>query len=149
MINDIENKNSQKVMSDLEYAKNDTEMMRYRVNGLSYKLGLAAMICSLLGAFICLNSYSPRDFQVIMIIILNIIILLGGFMIWLGIIIILNNDSGILIAIGIIVLIAALLDIGLAVKFISFSFKNIKYMANRVAAERYSKITGNKIEEKK
>ncbi len=80
MINDIENKNSQKVMSDLEYAKNDTEMMRYRVNGLSYKLGLAAMICSLLGAFICLNSYSPRDFQVIMIIILNIIILLGGFL---------------------------------------------------------------------
>ena len=79
----------------------------------------------------------------------TLIILLGGFMIWLGIIIIINNDSGILIAIGIIVLIAALLDIGLAVKFISFSFKNIKYMANRVAAERYSKITGNKIEEKK
>ena len=42
MINDIENKNSQKLMSDLEYAKNDTEMMRYRVNGLSYKLGLSA-----------------------------------------------------------------------------------------------------------
>ncbi len=78
-----------------------------------------------------------------------LIILLGAFMIWLGVIIILNNDSGFLIAVGILVLLAALLDIGLAVKFITFSFKNIKYMSNRLAAERYSKITGNKIEEKK
>lgn len=80
MINEIENKNSQKNMSDLEYAKNDTEMMRYRVNGLSYKLGLFAMICSLLGAFICLNTYNPNNFQVILIIMLNIVILLGGFL---------------------------------------------------------------------
>ncbi len=80
MINDIENKNSQKLMSDLEYAKNDTEMMRYRVNGLSYKLGLSAMMCSLLGAFICLNSFNPNNFQVILVILLNIIILLGGFL---------------------------------------------------------------------
>ena len=80
MINDIENKNSQKLMSDLEYAKNDTEMMRYRVNGLSYKLGLSAMGCSLFGAFICLNSFNPFNFQVILIIILNIILLLGGFL---------------------------------------------------------------------
>ena len=75
MINDIENKNSQKLMSDLEYAKNDTEMMRYRVNGLSYKLGLCGMICSLLGAFICLNSFNPNNFQVIIVILLNIVIL--------------------------------------------------------------------------
>ena len=80
MINEIENKNSQKNMSDLEYAKNDTEMMRYRVNSLSYKLGLFAMICSLLGAFICLNTYNPNNFQVILVILLNIVILLGGFL---------------------------------------------------------------------
>lgn len=80
MINEIENKSSQKNMSDLEYAKNDTEMMRYRVNSLSYKLGLGAMGCSLMGAFICLNSLNPNDFQVIFIILLNIVILLGGFL---------------------------------------------------------------------
>ena len=80
MINEIENKNSQKNMSDLEYAKNDTEMMRYRVNSLSYKLGLGAMGCSLMGAFICLNSLNPNNLQVILIILLNIVILLGGFL---------------------------------------------------------------------
>ena len=44
-------------------------------NGLSYKLGLSAMGCSLFGAFICLNSFNPFNFQVILIIILNIILL--------------------------------------------------------------------------
>ena len=80
MINERENKNSLNKMSDLEYTKNDTEMMRYRVNDLSYKLGLIAMISSLLGAFICLNSIQPRDWQVIFIILINIVVLLGGFL---------------------------------------------------------------------
>ena len=80
MINERENNNSLNKMSDLEYTKNDTEMMRYRVNGLSYKLGLVAMICSLLGAFICLNSMQPKDWQVIFIILINIVVLLGGFL---------------------------------------------------------------------
>ena len=80
MINERENNNSLNKMSDLEYTKNDTEMMRYRVNGLSYKLGLVAMISSLLGAFICLNSIQPKDWQVIFIIFINIIVLLGGFL---------------------------------------------------------------------
>ncbi len=80
MINERENNNSLNKMSDLEYSKNDTEMMRYRVNGLSYKLGLVAMISSLLGAFICLNSIQPKDWQVIFIILINIVVLLGGFL---------------------------------------------------------------------
>ena len=80
MINDRENNNSLNKMSDLEYTKNDTEMMRYRVNGLSYKLGLVAMISSLFGAFICLNSIQPKDWQVIFIIFINIVVLLGGFL---------------------------------------------------------------------
>lgn len=80
MINEQENKNSLKGMSDLEYQKNDTEMMRYRVNGLSNKIGLCGMAFSLLGAFICLNSMMTASFQVILIILLNIVILLGGFL---------------------------------------------------------------------
>jgi len=78
MINEQENKTS--VMSDLEYTKNDTEMMRYRVNGLSNKFGLLGMILSLFAAFICLNSMRPITFQVILIILYNIVILLGGFL---------------------------------------------------------------------
>ncbi|MGM9969886.1 MAG: hypothetical protein ACI35S_05765 [Anaeroplasma sp.] len=80
MINEQENKTSLNKMSDLEYTKNDTEMMRYRVNGLSYKLGLFAMIFSLIAAFICLNTLKPVDFQIIIIILMNIILLLGGFL---------------------------------------------------------------------
>lgn len=80
MINEKENNNSLKGMSDLEYQKNDVEMMRYRVNGLSHKLGLSAMILSLVGGIVCLNSMNPSDFQVILIILLNIFILLFGFL---------------------------------------------------------------------
>lgn len=80
MINEQENKASLTKMSDLEYTKNDTEMMRYRVNGLSYKLGLIAMVFSILGAFICLNSVQPSDIQTIIKILLNVVVLLGGFL---------------------------------------------------------------------
>lgn len=80
MINEQKEKATLNKMSDLEYAKNDVEMMRYRVNALSSKLGLGAMACSILGAFICLNSFRPHDFQIFIIIMLNIVILLGGFL---------------------------------------------------------------------
>lgn len=80
MINEQENKASLNKMSDLEYQKNDTEMMRYRVNGLSNKFGLLGMACSVLGAFICLNSFNPKDVQTILIILLNVVVLLGGFL---------------------------------------------------------------------
>jgi hypothetical protein len=80
MINEQEKKSTLTKMSDLEYAKNDVEMMRYRPNGLSHKLGLLAMAFSIFGAFICLNSIKAGDVQVLIIILLNIVILLGGFL---------------------------------------------------------------------
>ena len=56
------------------------EMMRYRVNKFSSTFGLLGMIFSLFGAFICLNSMNPNDPQVIFIILMNVVILLGGFL---------------------------------------------------------------------
>ena len=80
MINDgMENKTLNSV-SDLEFNKNSVEMMRYRVNALSNKLGFGALFCSIIAAFICLNSTNPITFAVILKIMLNIIILLGGFL---------------------------------------------------------------------
>lgn len=80
MINDgMENKTLDSV-SDLEFNKNSVEMMRYRTNDLSNKLGYCALGCSLMGAFICLNSTNPTTFVVILKILLNIVILLGGFL---------------------------------------------------------------------
>ena len=80
MINEQKERATLNKMSDLEYAKNDVEMMRYRANTLSSKLGLGGMAFSMLGAFICLNSFKPHDFQIFIIIMLNIVILLGGFL---------------------------------------------------------------------
>lgn len=80
MINEQKEKATLNKMSDLEYAKNDVEMMRYRANALSSKLGLGAMFCSIFGAFICLNSFRPHDFQIFIIIMVNIVVLLGGFL---------------------------------------------------------------------
>lgn len=80
MINDIENKNSLNEMSDLEHDKNQLEMMRYRVNSLSYILGMFGILLSLLGAFILLNSMNPNNALVIVKILVNIFILLGGFL---------------------------------------------------------------------
>lgn len=56
------------------------EMLRYNANKLSYALGLLAMSFSVLGAFICLNSMNPITYQVIIIILLNVFVLLGGFL---------------------------------------------------------------------
>ena len=80
MINDIENKSSLNEMSDLEHDKNQLEMMRYRVNNLSYTLGLLGIFASILGAFVLLNSMNPTNALVIVKILVNIGILLGGFL---------------------------------------------------------------------
>ena len=58
----------------------ESEMMRYRTNGLSYKLGFGGIAFSVLAAFICLNSFNPNSFLVIIKILMNIAILLFGFL---------------------------------------------------------------------
>lgn len=58
----------------------ECEMMRYRNNGLSYKLGFGGIACSIFAAFICLNSFNPNSFLVIIKILMNIAILLFGFL---------------------------------------------------------------------
>lgn len=80
MLNDIENKTTLNGMSDLEFDKNKVEMMRYRANGLSYKLGFVAIIFSVLAAFMSLNSFQPITAVVIIKIMMNVVILLGGFL---------------------------------------------------------------------
>lgn len=80
MINEQENRVSLTKQSDLEYDKNSVEMMRYRSNGLSYKLGVGGMAFSVFGAFICLNSANPINVLTLFIILMNIVILLGGFL---------------------------------------------------------------------
>ncbi len=80
MMNNVENKNDLSKMSDLEFGKNKVEMMRYRENSLSYKLGMAGIGASVLAAFICLNAFNPIDVGTLIAIMLNIVILLGGFL---------------------------------------------------------------------
>jgi len=80
MMNNIENKQDLNKMSELEFDKNKVEMMRYRPNALSYKLGMGGIAFSVLGAFIGLNSMNPTSWFVIAKILLNVAILLVGFL---------------------------------------------------------------------
>jgi hypothetical protein len=79
MINEQENKTSLTKLSPEEYEKNQVEMSRYRNNGLTYRLGLLGMGTSLFACLILLNSLAPsvHSFIVVMI---NIVVLLGGFL---------------------------------------------------------------------
>ena len=80
MMNNVENKNDLNKMSDLEFGKNKVEMMRYRENSLSYKLGMAGIGCSVLACFFCLNAFNPKNVTTLLAIMLNIVVLLGGFL---------------------------------------------------------------------
>lgn len=80
MVNNIENNTSLDSVSELENSKNKLEMMRYRANGLSYMLGLMAILVSVFAAFISMNSMSVNRPVVLIKILLNVVILLGGFL---------------------------------------------------------------------
>ncbi len=80
MMNNVENKNDLNKMSDLEFGKNKVEMMRYRDNSLSYKLGLGGLIFSVLACFFCLNAFNPNSVSTLIAIMINIVVLLGGFL---------------------------------------------------------------------
>ncbi len=80
MVNNLENNNSLDSVSDLENSKNKVEMMRYRPNSLSYMLGFLAILCSVMGAFVALNSMAVNKPLVLVKILLNIAILLVGFL---------------------------------------------------------------------
>jgi hypothetical protein len=80
MINEFDNNSSLNQMSDLEHDKNELEMMRYRENRLSYNIGIIGIFASLFACFVCLNSTNPVTAIVVIKVLLNIVILLGGFL---------------------------------------------------------------------
>lgn len=79
MINEQENKTSLTKLSPEEYEKNQVEMSRYRNNGLTYRLALLGMGTSLFACLIFLNSMTPSVHSFI-IVMINIVVLLGGFL---------------------------------------------------------------------
>lgn len=58
----------------------ELEKMRYNNNSLSYKLGYAGIICSVIACFLALNSFGPSDFSTVVKVLMNIVILLVGFL---------------------------------------------------------------------
>ena len=82
MSNNVENNEVVRTTTEkIYYDANNIEgqMLRYRTNSLSYKLGMGAILCSVLAAFISLNSL-VWNASVIIKILGNIIILLFGFL---------------------------------------------------------------------
>ena len=80
MISELEKKSSFHAMSDLEINKNSVEMTRYRNNTLAYSLGIGGVAFSILAAFICLNSFNPGTALTLLKVVLNVFILLFGFL---------------------------------------------------------------------
>lgn len=80
MINEQKERNTLTKMSDLEYSKNDVEMMRYRDNKAAYWFGIGGMAFSMLACFIGLNSMTGATFNTMIVIMINIAVLLGGFL---------------------------------------------------------------------
>lgn len=72
------------------------------------------------------------------------IVCLGLIFIGVGIFLCVYEYHRIRLIIGIIMVSAGLLNIGLGIKFNRFSQKNIEEMPKREAARRYSRITGKK-----
>lgn len=72
------------IFKELDRAYYDTsdmegQMMRYRANSLPYKIGMLALVFSILGSFICFNSLA-WNLIVFAKVLLNIAILLFGFL---------------------------------------------------------------------
>lgn len=80
MINEQKERNTLTKMSDLEYSKNDVEMMRYRDNKMAYWFALGGMVFSLLACFMGLNTLTASTANTMVAIFINIIVLLGGFL---------------------------------------------------------------------
>ncbi len=72
------------------------------------------------------------------------IILLGLVFIGVGIFLCVYEYHKVRLIIGIIMILAGLLNIALGIKFNRFSQKNISQMSKQEAARRYSRITGKK-----
>ena len=71
-------------MSEAEYEQYELQKMRYTDNKISHTLAYVGVVCSLAAGFIALNSMDPiyflNGFGGILAILLNIIILLAGFL---------------------------------------------------------------------
>jgi hypothetical protein len=71
-------------MSEVEYEQFKLEKLRYFDNKFSHGLGYVGIICSLIACFIALNTLSPSAFLsgigVVIAILMNIFILLTGFL---------------------------------------------------------------------
>lgn len=67
---------SKTVLSELD----QLEKMRYNNNALSHKLGYGAIICSVIAAFIALNSLGPSNILTVFKVLMNILVLLIGFL---------------------------------------------------------------------
>ena len=74
------NENVKNVASIDELSELHLEKMRYNNNSLSYILGLLGIVLSIAACFIGLNSLNPNGFHTILKVLLNILVLLIGFL---------------------------------------------------------------------
>ncbi len=92
-----------------------------------------------------LASKYRKNYRITTIIVSIFIFLIGATVLTIGLILALNNkeQQGLLIT-GIIMVVAATIDIILGILFINNSFKNIKMLPDKICAKRYLEVRGRK-----
>ena len=92
-----------------------------------------------------LASKYRKNYRITTIIVSIFIFLIGATVLTIGLILALNNkeQQGLLIT-GIIMIVAATIDIILGILFINNSFKNIKMLPDKICAKRYLEVRGGK-----
>ena len=79
-MNNIYENNEHVVDNTEDLSELHLEKMRYNNNSLSYILGLLGIVFSIAACFISLNSLNPVGFKTVIKVVLNIVVLLIGFL---------------------------------------------------------------------
>ncbi len=86
-----------------------------------------------------------KNYRITTIIVSIFIFLIGITVLVIGLILALNNkDNTELMVVGIVMCVAALIDLVLGVLFVENSFKNVKMLPDKICAKRYLEVRGGK-----
>ena len=84
-----------------------------------------------------------KNYKITTIIVSIFIFLIGLTVLIIGLILAINKKDNLLI-VGIIMCVAAIIDIILGIIFIENSFKNVKMLPDKICAKRYLEVRGEK-----
>lgn len=93
-----------------------------------------------------LASKYRKNYRITTIIVSIFIFIIGAIVLTIGLILAFSkNDETALFIVGIVMIIAAIIDIILGILFVTNSFKNVKMLPDKICAKRYLEVRGKNI----